>query len=321
MGMQRAVFGSSRRSSFSGRVVAGAALSACVVGVACAPSSPSRAPTIAVTPGGGDDAPRVAGGELRFAFDGGSLHLPAVVDLHLPAFCSTVKGTRETAQQQEKDCEGGSARGCHELGVVHACGVGVTKDFERAAALEKQACERGYSDACASGGVLLLSTDPGTAQQLFRRGCDGGSNGACGNLGMLFMMEKNGEMAAPMLERSCGAKSVDACANLGILLLRGLGLPTNPTRAATLNAGACEQNSSGACNALGAQYLMGLGVARDEARGAELMAKACDAGLGDACDNLGQALLSKDPGRAKELFKKACDKGNDLACRRLGGKP
>src|SRR4051812_20570522 len=62
----------------------------------------------------------------------------------------------KSVSQLQKDCEGGEARACYDLGVLYTDGRGVAKDRRRAAELFKQVCSGGVAQGCTMLGMFLL---------------------------------------------------------------------------------------------------------------------------------------------------------------------
>ncbi|HLK41204.1 MAG TPA: hypothetical protein VKU41_30845 [Polyangiaceae bacterium] len=76
-------------------------------------------------------------------------------------------------------CDGGSAVGCSNLGIVFSEGRdGATRDDARAQAMFQRACDLGSPAGCGNLGALLRSSDEVRAIGLLTRSCDASWVGA-----------------------------------------------------------------------------------------------------------------------------------------------
>lgn len=121
-------------------------------------------------------------------------------------------------------------------------------------------------------------------------------------------------------EALCEGGDQKSCSNLGVLLVDdGLGVPSDPPRAARLFRGACDAGEMNACTNLGSMLARGVGgVARDVAAAKRLFARACEAAVHEACADLGMLLVSTKPAEAAALFEKGCVGGSMRACHHSG---
>jgi TPR repeat protein len=78
------------------------------------------------------------------------------------------KDERRAATLYEKACTVGLAEGCYNLGTLYTAGLGVTKDEGRAASLYEMACKGGDPLACYK-----------RAAALFKESCQAGISEAC----------------------------------------------------------------------------------------------------------------------------------------------
>jgi hypothetical protein len=159
----------------------------------------------------------------------------------------------------EQACDGGSADGCDNLGLLYEHGWGVARDYAQAHSFYEKACDGGSAIGCSNLGVLYenglgVARDFTQAVALFKKACDGGSAYGCGNLGW---MNQNGR-----------------------------GVAQDYGQAASLYEKACDGGDANSCGSLGSLYEKGLGVTQDTAKGKSLLQKACSAGNRFSCDEL-----------------------------------
>jgi len=117
------------------------------------------------------------------------------------------------------------------------------------------------------------------------------SVGLCALFGLLSGCATGGEVAlSPNIPQVAGAPHTDceggeakACDDLGWRYAKGLGVPKDKRRAATLFEQACTGGYAVGCRNLGVLYAQGLGVPKDERRAATLYEQACTAGISKAC--------------------------------------
>jgi len=126
---------------------------------------------------------------------------------------------------------------------------------ERAAAAFETGCGADELAACDALGKLLsagrgVPADPGRAENLHRRACDGGLAAGCANLGALVAGRGDPEGAAELFRRACVAGEVAGCSNLAVMYALGRGVERDPDRAAFLTRWACDGGDSTACGRL-----------------------------------------------------------------------
>lgn len=124
----------------------------------------------------------------------------------------------------ERACEGGSARGCAQVGVMYQFGLGVERDFARAANEYERACGMKDVTSCVALGHLH---ETGLVETL------------------------DGEAAALVLyDEGCLAGGMTACLNLGFMYEHGRGVTRDMERAQTLYVQACRGGEEGGCHRL-----------------------------------------------------------------------
>jgi TPR repeat protein len=93
------------------------------------------------------------------------------------------------------------------------------------------------------------------AQQLARRGCDGGDPLGCNNLGWIFQQGESTTgidlpRAAVLYERACQAENAQGCSNLGNLLIQGMGVNQDTNRGVELLRKGCKLGNEWGCHEL-----------------------------------------------------------------------
>ncbi len=126
---------------------------------------------------------------------------------------------------------------------------------QQAAAAFERGCGDADLAACDALGKLLsegrgVEADPGRAEILHRRACDGGLAAGCANLGALVAGRGDPAGAADLFRRACVAGEVAGCSNLAVMYTLGRGVARDPDRAAFLTRWACEGGDSTACGRL-----------------------------------------------------------------------
>ena len=165
------------------------------------------------------------------------------------------KDWAKAAKHGQKACEQDTVVGCRVVAAAKLDGKGVDKDAKGALALLDKACLAGDGMGCVELGVAKLADKKlaGDAQYAFRRACYGG-----------------GEF--------------EGCAWLGTLYIEGKGgMSTSPKIGAKFLEKGCKEGSARACVGLADLHKAGKGVDKDPAKAKELYAKACVAGDEKAC--------------------------------------
>ena len=84
----------------------------------------------------------------------------------------------------EKDCNGGNASACVNLGVMYANGKGVKQDYKKASELYQKACNGGVASSCYNLGIMYyngqgVKQNKSKAKKLFGDACDMGDQVGC----------------------------------------------------------------------------------------------------------------------------------------------
>jgi TPR repeat protein len=179
-------------------------------------------------------------------------------------------------------------------------------------------CEKGHAGSCGTLGVLLAQGGGGNdtkAAQMFQKGCTGGDNPSCTNLGRFMMsgrgVSKNEDEAGKLFDKACLAGDAQAC-----------GLLADTTKDAALAANLHKQACSGgyqrSCTKAARAFAKGDGVSADKPAAIDLYKKGCYGGDVDGCLELGKLLdASNSSGeqlQARTFYERGCMFGSGEAC-------
>jgi TPR repeat protein len=110
----------------------------------------------------------------------------------------------EAAGYYRRACAADRPVGCSNLGILHDLGRGVKQDYAEAAKLYQKACDLGGATGCNHLGRLFekghgaKKPDEKRALELYRSGCDKGSDRACASMKDLEERQaKKGKDAPP----------------------------------------------------------------------------------------------------------------------------
>lgn len=148
-----------------------------------------------------------------------------------------------------------------------------------------QACQAGDSEACLQGSAEAQAADDVERMERFiRQGCELGNVISCGDLGgRLLISGRNLARGLQLVTEGCEAGYGRACTNLGWALYSGIGVASDPARAAGYYRIGCDKGSAPGCRNLGLMYAVGDGVATDTALADRLFQRACQLGARDVC--------------------------------------
>ncbi len=137
----------------------------------------------------------------------------------------------------KKACDGGSATGCYNLGLLYNYGgQGVRHNYFTAAKLYKKACDSGNINGCVNLGVyyddgLGVRHNYVTAAKLYKKACDGGDAIGCLDLGIDYAngqgVRHNYFTAAKLYKKVCDGGIAIGCYDLGVLFFNGQGVEQN----------------------------------------------------------------------------------------------
>jgi len=141
-----------------------------------------------------------------------------LVIMFLIAFIGTTKAN--TVDDYKGECDGGSAVGCYNLGLMYNNGQGVKQDYFIAGDLYKKACDVGFAEGCLNLGMLYdngqgVKQDYFIAGDLYKKACDGGYAGGCYNLGLMYYngqgVKQNTQKSLELYGKSCDMREQRGC--------------------------------------------------------------------------------------------------------------
>ena len=164
----------------------------------------------------------------------------------------------------DQACSKESADGCTWLGYAHEMGwaTGALSGLERARQLYEKSCKAGDDLGCAYLASALgsgrgVARDERRAKELsdnasagLTQGCDRGEGEKCAALGFVYEAASAPDQAATTYTRACEWGDAVGCNNLARLVIKGAGVPADPTRAMALFQRACESGEPAGCNNL-----------------------------------------------------------------------
>ncbi|XP_043376259.1 cytochrome c oxidase assembly factor 7 isoform X1 [Dermochelys coriacea] len=185
---------------------------------------------------------------------------------------------------------GGRGGGCHRLADYLE---GVKKDFEAAAKVLKENCEKNEnSESCYKLGAYYATGKGGLTQDLkaayncFLKSCEKGgkkSINACHNVGLLAHDgQVNDDKPDPVLARDYYTKACDgsfapSCFNLSAIYLQGApGIPKDMDLALKYSLKACDMGHVWACANASRMYKLGDGIDKNDAKAEALKNRARD---------------------------------------------
>ena len=193
--------------------------------------------------------------------------------------------------------------------------------FAKAAA---KACPRD-PEACNNLGYYIHylgragKVDIEAARAAFKRGCDAGSEFACGNSKALFdprhLSPSGATQLSPELEEACQRDNPAACYLRGVILEEGRGVQADAAAAFESYSRACALSHPRGCQMQG--YLLDDRGEKKDARVA--YARGCELEDMHSCWNLAMMTArgqggARDEEAAKALAERACKLGNKTAC-------
>ena len=113
--------------------------------------------------------------------------------------------------------------------------TGIDKDLSKAFSSYNKSCDQGSMGGCNNAGILAqngydtLPPDGQTAEQYFKRSCDGNFRNGCFNLSTLYLqgksLDKDMEKALEYSLKSCELGHPWGCGNASRILRTGDGVP------------------------------------------------------------------------------------------------
>ncbi len=240
--------------------------------------------------------------------------------------------------------------GCYYLGYAYYCGNGVKRDTDRTLKFYKLACDGGSAQGCYDSGVLFdegkdVAQNYERAATCYQRACEmdlpngeGEAEAAaksCSNLGVLYEKGRGVatdlKRAVELFGRACHGGNAIGCLNSGNMYARGAGLPRNLDKAEEIFKKLCDQGSADMVWVGGCRGLAGVLVEREGGKTNPTAAiahleKECAAGKPQPCYAAALMLeigdmIPADKNRAAGLYRKACQKSYEAGCvelKRLG---
>lgn len=146
------------------------------------------------------------------------------------------------------------------------------------------------ADAFDKGEAAYNAKDFVKARALHKQACDGDDARGCYNLGFMWTHGEGGGidkvLARALYKQACEGGYVKGCHNLGFMWDIGEGGGADKVLARALYKQACDGGYAGGCNNLGFMWDKGEGGGTDKALARSLYKQACDGGSANACENL-----------------------------------
>jgi hypothetical protein len=132
--------------------------------------------------------------------------------------------------------------------------------------------------------IVRFTEDESRAFDYLSQYCESNSDESCIDR-VLDFFNGNGVKAASMWRKSCDGGYAGSCGNLAWMYWVGLGVAQDDTEAVSLYRQACEAGEATSCYNLGGMYRNGRGVAKDDAEAVSLFRQACEMGFAKACSD------------------------------------
>ncbi len=170
------------------------------------------------------------------------------------------------------------------LAELHAAGIGIPQNEERALGWYRLAADRGDRNAIFALGMLHVegragqTRDPALARPYFEKAAGLGHLAAAYNLGLLALAGQGGErdpaLAARWFQQAADLGNADAQYAFAVLLKDGNGIAADLPRAAAYMERAARQDLLEAMIDFAVMLFNGQGIRKDEARAAAFFRKA-----------------------------------------------
>lgn len=257
----------------------------------------------------------------------------ALVSAVTLSFAATVQAD-DRVETERKECDGGNANACNNLGLMYLWGDGIETDSEKGVSYVQRACDSGSALACSNlagwyfSGSEGLEKDPKKAVALVQKACDGGEYKECSRLGRLYLygdggVEQDDAKALQNFSKACNEggffEKADGCFGVAVVHADGLGVARDYAKAAKYFGASCDSRSKDGCAALGDMHAEGIGMDSNFQEAVGFYSKACAAGDTDYCLDVGEiyedgAEVAKDLALAGHHYRKACERGNAEGC-------
>ncbi|KAG0320427.1 hypothetical protein BGZ99_004514 [Dissophora globulifera] len=211
------------------------------------------------------------------------------------------------------------------LSHIYQSGVGVLRDYTKAAEWLQMAADKGYAPAQAYLGEIYLTGGMGVPQD-YSRGLDRPEaavnqlhTNTCRLLGMVSVIgkgvEKNYEEAIRWLRLAAEGGSTKAQLVIGLMYYHGVGAGKDYTESKNFILMAASQGVPEAHNILAEMHHLGRGVPQDDREAIKWLLKAAEGGHADAQYNIGLQFsygnsVRKNPSRGRMWLKKAAEQGH-----------
>ncbi len=197
---------------------------------------------------------------------------------------------------------------------------------------EYQQCQQGDMRQCTSLGYHYEKGEEGASQsntqavKYLQKGCDGGNDWGCGNLGIMYEYSKgvsqSDTQAVKYYQKGCDGGDAQGCNNLGTMYEYGRGVSKSNTTAVKYYQKGCDGGVAFGCTSLGYMYKYGKGVSQSDTQAVKYDQKGCDGGSAFGCTSLGLMYesgrgVSKSNTTAEKYYQKGCDGGHDWGCEKL----
>jgi TPR repeat protein len=220
----------------------------------------------------------------------------------------------------------------HVLGMMYRTGIGIERNYAKAAEWITKAAEQGYIEAQVSLAYMYqngegVECNPIKAIEWFTKAANQGDLNAQYNLGVIYQkgkgVEKDYNRAAEWYTKAAEQGDAEAQNRLAIMYQTGEGVNQDEVKAFEWYEKAAEQGLADAQTNLAYMYEDGTGTERDYAKAFEWYTKAAEQGNIAAQNNLGdiyrQGLgIIRDYGKAIEWYEKAANQGHVIPQKSLG---
>ena len=227
-----------------------------------------------------------------------------------------------------KACDNGSPAGCDVLGDAYLNGTGTEKDLVKAHATWTRGCKgngtRYDADSCQSLAKAEyfghgVAKNLKNALEAFAKACQGGADGACNNLVIVYNESDKSADIKKSLDEACKGGKTDACLASAELLF-GSDKETDRRAAYLQFEEACGRKMTGACLRQAGMLAEGKGISKDTKKATQIFRQYCEAGDNNACWGLGR-MLHDEPDQQEEAHRtiqRACELEHSYACNALG---